>query len=279
MNREQLSAWLYAHFAVHEGNVITKEQAIRPELAGLCIYDEPLIGVGMAADPLFSAFKRDGVIGPWYMGPDEWLPGAQAVVSLFFPFTDEVRKSNAGDPGETSAEWLHGRIEGQAFLSGMLSDLCRWLRGQGVGVCAPSIDPRFASIGNGKSSLNDPRIPAGAFGSNWSERHAAFVCGLGTFGLSRGLITKKGIAGRFGSVIVDCALEPDVRPYTDIYEYCTRCGACVSRCPVHAISLEEGKKHLPCSNYLDETMQRYAPRYGCGKCQTAVPCQSGIPGR
>lgn len=211
------------------------------------------------------------------MTPCEWLPGAKSVVSIFFPFSEAVKKSNAGNLQEPSPEWLHGRIEGHAFLVSMMLDLCTWLKKQGIGACFPSMDPRFASIGNGKSKLPDPRIPAGAFGSNWSERHAAFVCGLGTFGLSKGLITQKGIAGRFGSVVVDCSLKPDVRPYTEIYEYCTRCGACISRCPVGAISLQEGKKHLPCSDYLEDTMRRYSPRYGCGKCQTAVPCQSEIP--
>ncbi len=278
MTRKQLCRWIDEHFVSNGGNVLTAGQAVRPELAGLRIYEKPLVGTGSAADPLFGELKREGVVGPWHMGPQEWLPGAQSVVSLFFPFTDEVKTSNAGRPDEPSAEWLHGRIEGQAFLSALLSELCQWLRAQGIKACAPSIDPRFASITGGKSRLGDPRISADTFGSNWSERHAAFICGLGTFGLSKGLITKKGIAGRFGSVIVDCTLEPDVRPYTDIYEYCTRCGACVSRCPVQAISLEEGKKHPPCSAYMAETGRRYAPRYGCGKCQTGVPCQSKIPG-
>lgn len=279
MTKQQLSDWVRAHFAQNSGNIITEEQAIAPRLVGLRIYDEPIIGVGAADDPLFEEFKREGVIGPWYMGPREWLSDARSVVSIFFPFSEQVKKSNAGNPAETSPEWLHGRIEGQAFLVSMMQDLCAWLTGQGIHVCFPSADPRFASITNGKSKLQDPRIVPGVFGSNWSERHAAFVCGLGTFGLSKGLITQKGIAGRFGSVVVDCALEPDIRPYTDVYEYCTRCGACISRCPAQAISLQEGKKHLPCSAYMADTMRRYSPRYGCGKCQTAVPCQSGIPTR
>ena len=36
--------------------------------------------------------------------------------------------------------------------------------------------------------------------SCWSERHAAFVSGLGTFGLCDGLITPVGKAMRCGSV-------------------------------------------------------------------------------
>ena len=74
------------------------------------------------------------------------------------------------------------------------------------------------------------------FTSSWSERHVAFVCGLGTFGLSKGLITEKGICGRFGSVVTTAELPRTERPYTGIYEYCIQCRACARNCPVGAIS-------------------------------------------
>lgn len=116
------------------------------------------------------------------------------------------------------------------------------------------------------------------FGSNWSERHAAYVCGLGTFGLSKGLITEKGMAGRFASIIIDTEMIPDKRAYAGIYDYCTMCGACVRRCPAGAISKENGKNHNICNEWLQKMGKKYAPRYGCGLCQTKVPCESRIPG-
>ena len=36
---------------------------------------------------------------------------------------------------------------------------------------------------------------------DFRTNHAAYLCGLGTFGLSRGIITKPGMAGRFGSIM------------------------------------------------------------------------------
>jgi epoxyqueuosine reductase QueG len=113
--------------------------------------------------------------------------------------------------------------------------------------------------------------------SNWSERHVAFICGHGAFGLSKGLITEKGVAGRFFSLVTDMEMEVTPRRYTDIYAYCIRCGRCAALCPARAISLESGKDHRACAAFLAETKRRYAPRYGCGKCQTDVPCESGIP--
>ena len=56
------------------------------------------------------------------------------------------------------------------------------------------------NLGNSSVSGNTDKV--GDYASNWSERHVAYVCGLGTFGC-QGLITSKGLAGRFGSIITD----------------------------------------------------------------------------
>jgi epoxyqueuosine reductase QueG len=126
---------------------------------------------------------------------------------------------------------------------------------------APSVSERFAVV---------------ELRSNWSERHAAFVAGMGTFSLNRSLITDAGSCGRLGSVITDLALEPTPRAYSAVTEYCNKCGACIDRCPPEAID-ESGKNNNTCRIYCDETKVCYAPRYGCGKCQTGVPCEAGRP--
>lgn len=124
--------------------------------------------------------------------------------------------------------------------------------------------------------------------STWSERHTAYAAGLGTFGISKGLITKKGMAGRFGSVITDAEFEADIRPYSKPFEYCTMCGACMMKCPVGAIDKSKGcalgKDQLICGPYVSGShLPPHGPnrriRYGCGKCQCGVPCESGIPKR
>ena len=108
--------------------------------------------------------------------------------------------------------------------------------------------------------------------SDWSERHAAYAAGLGTFGLTRALITEKGIAGRFGSLLISLKLEPDERPYTGLQDYCIRCGACIKRCPVHAISLERGKDQFLCALRVVPSKKITKPCYGCGKCQVEANC-------
>jgi epoxyqueuosine reductase QueG len=184
------------------------------------------------------------------------------------PFTEEVIESNRKDKHWPSNGWLHARIEGQKAVNKLSLLLNLKLNENGFESIVPPLDKRFWS------SKEDPIHP---FTSNWSERHVAFVCGLGTFGLSRGIITRRGMAGRLGSIVTKLELEPDEKTYKDIYEYCTMCGACARKCPVNAISLENGKDHKPCSDFLDMTEEKYKPRYGCGKCQVSVPCERKIP--
>jgi epoxyqueuosine reductase len=232
------------------------------ELDNLIIFDSPLVAVANAVDPLFADLKKVEVVGPDHKSPLEWLEEAKAVIVYFLPFTSKVREANR-TPGHPATEWLYGRIEGEQFNRALSEYLMKYLSDHGYQALAPSRDGRF--------SIKDRR-------SNWSERHIAFIAGLGTFGLSRSLITRNGSAGRIGSVITDLSLEPTPRNYVAKEEYCSKCGACILRCPPLAID-EKGKDNVVCGEYLDRVLARYRPRYGCGKCQTGVPCEDKIPAR
>lgn len=259
------------------GNIISDRIAICSEIAGIEMFEEPLVGIGSAKDPLYETFKEESVIGPWHLLPEEWLPGAKTVISFFFPFTEAVKKNSRSFTEGPSPAWLHGRIEGQEFILSYMERLEDWLNERGIANCVPGRDERFRKLVAGNNMREYACVNEDSFGSNWSERHNAYVCGLGTFGLSKGIITRKGMAGRFGSVIIDQELPADERAYTEIYEYCTKCGACIRRCPAHAISMEEGKDHKKCNNWLKKMGELHAPRFGCGLCQTKVPCESRIP--
>ena len=241
------------------------------------MFDEPLVGVASAGDALFEEYKKPEVIGPWYLKPIEWLPEAKTVISIFFPFSTEVRESNRKSVDVPSQEWAYGRIEGQAFIKDCITALSNRFTEVGVKNLVPLLDERFAQVNAGNHFTEYDCVTEKTYGSNWSERHAAFACGLGTFGLSKGIITEKGMAGRFASIIIEEEIPADTRPYTEVYEYCTMCGACVRRCPVQAISIEEGKNHTICHAWLMKTKELCAPRFGCGLCQTKVPCENRIP--
>ena len=151
--------------------------------------------------------------------------------------------------------------------------IARLLREEGYEAVIPAGHPDFCTN-------RDPnRIALGQpmFTSTWSERHVAFAAGLGTFSLTKHLITEKGVCGRFGSVITTAPFAPTPRTYTDPYEYCTFCGACIRRCPVGAIHLKTGKDMIACTAFMDINKATYAPRHGCGKCQLSIPCETERP--
>src|SRR5689334_5389119 len=77
------------------------------------IYDSPLIGIASANDPYFEEFRKPGIVGPKFILPAEWLPGAASVISFFLPLTKELRDTNRS-PGLPSEEWIFERIDGEA---------------------------------------------------------------------------------------------------------------------------------------------------------------------
>ena len=206
------------------------------------------------------------------MTPGEWLPGAKTVISLFLPFTARIKEANRVDMTWPADEWLQGRIEGQAYVLTVCRYIEELLKKEGFTALTPATDSRFSS----KNLVIKDETENAHYASNWSERHVAYAAGLGTFGLSKGLISRKGVAGRYLSVITTALFEPVKRPYKGVYDYCNNCGACARNCPAKAISLEKGKIHHLCSAFLDTT-KKQPPYYGCGKCQVKVPCESKAP--
>jgi epoxyqueuosine reductase QueG len=241
----------------------------------LVIFQKPLIGYADAEDPLFLEYKtKYEVTYHAFELPTDWLPTAKTVISIFLPFSDHIVLSNQLNPKLPSYEWTYGRYDGQQIINNFSKYLEDQLHALGYDAIAPSISKDFnATYGDGSS---DPMGNKG-FTSNWSERHVAFACGQGTFGLSKGLITEKGIAGRFTSIITNLEHAPTKRNYTDIYEYCTMCGKCLENCPPNAITMEFGKNHPSCANFQRAIKKFYDPRFGCGKCQVDVPCSRQIP--
>ena len=142
----------------------------------------------------------------------------------------------------------------------------------GFPALAPMLDARLSRA----NPLTGDKTEQAFYTSNWSERHAAYAAGLGTFGLSKGLITGKGVAGRCLSIISSLPLEADKR-HLGIYDNCSNCGACIRNCPAAAISKERGKNHYLCSEFIESVRAKCAPRFGCGKCQVDVPCEAGAP--
>src|SRR5665648_887509 len=166
---------------------------------------------GAADDQYFKVLKDPLVIGEHFMLPQDWLPQPKTVISFFLPFTEAVKKGNRRDMSWPSEEWLHGRIEGQALVIKLCQYLSSELINAGYKSLAPSLDERFwARTGHNKATHNSDNNGGndGLFTSNWSERHVAFICGLGTFGLSKGLITEKGLQADSAALLQSWSCRP-----------------------------------------------------------------------
>ena len=241
--------------------ICTNSKNALPNNHRIAIFDNPLIGFASANDPLFLKLKEPEVVGPHYKLPRDWLPDAKSVIAYFLPFSSVIKKANR-KPGLPAMEWVYGRIEGEEFNVFMRQSIIRLIEQNGGKAVAPLLEEDYKV-----SNLR----------ANWSERHAAYIAGLGTFGLSKSLITAKGCAGRYGSVITNLELTPDKQKYQVHHAFCRNCGKCVEKCPSGAIT-PEGKNVNVCYQYLRNVIKpQFAPRYGCGKCQTGVPCESSFP--
>jgi ferredoxin len=248
-------------------------------------WDLPLVGFSSGADPLYQFYKED--IGNFYLSPKELLahnyptvefaPENITVVSWILPQTNATKVDQRKEIYFPSERWARSRIFGEEVNVKLRNHVSNVLKQVGI----EALSPKFSPL-NGRK-LSDRY----GIASTWSERHAAYTAGLGTFGLSDGLITPKGKAMRIGSVIAHTKIPPSNRPYTDHHAYCLfyrngTCGECIKRCPIGAIT-EMGHDKILCQRYGDMCRQYLLRHYGlkgargCGFCQTGVPCESRIP--
>lgn len=246
---------------------------------------QPLVGFASGSDPLFDKYRE--MIGDFYWTPADAMklayPDADfdrtelTVICWVLPQTDETIAEQRKATLLPSRRWIFSRLHGENFNNQLRDDFQKFLRDQGLKAIAPSI-----AEGWGYRQSDTAGIC-----SNWSERHAAYAAGLGTFSLSDGFITEAGIAVRIGSVIVQADIEPDKRTYEHHLGNCLfhatgKCRACMKRCPAGAIT-DEGHNKEACMKYIRDITVKYTEKVtgfkvnACGLCQAGVPCERRNP--
>ncbi len=245
-------------------------------------FDAPVIKYASADDPLFEQYKT--IIGSGHLTPREFFElefgsgsyRGGTVISIVLPIGEELRKSNRPQTSAPSKAWALFNMESASIVQALADDVTAYLSELNYRTICPVKNSGFYKVAG--------------FVSNWSERHIAYAAGQGAFGINEGLITERGIAVRFVSLITELPLAPDIRTAKEYTEYCLflskgTCGACMKRCPANAVS-PDGHDKLKCWNTAyGEKSRQLAQSYGgdgkqvagCALCQTSVPCEYRIP--
>ena len=250
-------------------------------------FAKPFVGFASGDDDLFSFLKSD--IGPeFYWTPEEAFLSAfpekkvqadeLSVISWVLPQTEHTRLAHRKAVNLPSVEWSKARHYGEKVNENLRRHVVGLFALEGHQACAPALLPQWTPATSSKYG----------FASSWSERHTAHVCGLGTFGVSDGLITPAGKAIRVGSVIVRKRFTPTPRSYKNHNEWCLfhstgKCLVCARRCPAGAIS-KSGHDKVKCKEYVRNVTAVHVEKEqlgfrvnSCGLCQTKVPCESRVP--
>lgn len=252
---------------------------------GIPAWDNFILGCAAGDDSIFEKLRRDAdfpcftpleLFRTFYPEPDT-SASELTVLCWVLPQRAETRAANSG--AKPSEVWGRAKLCGEKFYISMGLRLEKFFAERNIAAVFPMGHPAEVKRFNSQKYY---------VASNWSERHACYAAGLGTFGLCDGLITPLGKAHRCGSIIIKAQLPPTPREYGDIHEYCPwftkkSCGLCIKRCPVGAIS-EKGHDKEKCQAFLHGECADFFESsgfqvYACGLCQAGVPCEDRIPGR
>jgi epoxyqueuosine reductase len=261
------------------------------------IFNEPVVVFANGDDDIFKEYKS--IIGDFHLTPSEalekyiaakkWRYGVKSkienvsVISYALPYPLETRLSERQTAYGGSKRYNHTRWRGGLFLDTIQDYMAALLEIMGNTAVAPA-----------RTRFFETRPTSNGLMANWSERHIAYACGMGTFGLHGLIISPRGSAVHLGSIVCDLALTPTPRKYTDHLAYCLyhqdgSCRKCLERCMAGAIS-EQGRSNLRCRENLSKEQMEKLKQLGldkeliglapaCGLCSTNVPCEDRIPQR
>ena len=213
--------------------------------------DIPLVGFAPADrwnDPPFEPWV------PEAFRPASLFPGTKTVIVIGFPVSLPIVDT-------APSIWYHELYRTVNILldtSGYR--IAGFLTRSGV----PSVSvPR-----DGYGSITTLKEKPVAF---FSHRHAAYLAGLGTFGINNMLLTPQfGPRVRFTSIFTAAEIPPDPLMKKPL---CTQCMRCVRACPVHAISGGEYPESLTdkkaCATRSAALQQRSCSP--CGICIKVCP--------
>lgn len=226
-------------------------------------WKKPLVGFAATEDPMFQLLKEVAV--PEHLHPRDILTSGKTVIAYFLPFQDWIPKSNVNNV-ESSEEWARAYVETNILIGEINDHLITWLEdlGHRAAKLPPSLNMDYENLV-----------------SVWSNRHVAYVAGLGTFGMNNMLITENGCCGRLGNIITGLELKADERIGKEncLYKHDGSCRACIDSCVNDALHLDRFDR-FQCYEMLVQNGEKYeylGDASVCGKCLVDLPCSLKNP--
>jgi epoxyqueuosine reductase len=213
--------------------------------------DIPLVGFASADawdDPPFEPWVPEG------FRPEAIYPEVKTVVVIGMPVFLPIVETSPSISYHELYKTVNSLLDSGAYRIASL------LNRQGF----PSIPiPR-----DGYGSISLLREKPLAF---FSHRHAAYLAGLGTFGVSNMLLTREyGPRARFTSIFTAAEIPPG-KVMTE--QLCIRCMRCRDSCPVHALGSEDYPAGLTekqtCAARSEDLARRFISP--CGFCIKVCP--------
>ncbi|MGD0816953.1 MAG: 4Fe-4S dicluster domain-containing protein [Methanomassiliicoccales archaeon] len=182
----------------------------------------PLIGFASTdrwEDPPFSNWM------PPDFFPQNVMPGTRTVIVIGLPVTLPILETTPSVLYHELYKTINGLLDQYTYR------IALFLENDGHSAVCITRD--------GYASLDVLRErPIAAF----SHRHAAYLAGLGMFGVNNTLLTKRfGPRVRFASILTNVGMEPDGVMKENL---CVHCMRCVEHCPVSAIEAGDYPEHI-----------------------------------
>ena len=234
---------------------------------GVPIFDDVVVGFADGDDTIFQDYKT--IIGDFHLTPREIMgiylhslrgsgskeqPPRITVIAWALRFSYETRPSWRSETEVASVMANHATWQGHNFECDQLPCyVISMVEALGFQAVPPSCFNKIIILPDGR------RV------SNWSEKHAGYAAGLGTFGYNTNLITPLGCSTYVGSLVTSLPLLPNPRLYESHLSNCLfyredSCGRCIERCPSGALS-KQGYNHNKCQEFL--VLAPAAPSSSC----------------
>lgn len=224
----------------------------------------PIIGYADVYHPIIRDLKN--IVSETHHLPEEIIDDAKIVVVYFIPFHESIVLSNIKVADNyASKEWALAYKETNDMLKELKVYLVNKIKDAGY----------LADYCHDNGMIHD------GYYSNYSEKHLAYVAGIGTFGLNNLLISKDGCCGRIGSIITNLDVKADA-PLTKercLYKIDKSCQVCLNSCFMEALRtnypFQRNKCYQAC--YRNELIYGGHDYSVCGKCSVGLPCSFKAP--